>query len=339
MRASSSTSATLLALALGSLSCARGTDAGAVVVYTTHDLVYAGPILEEFERRTGHPVRIVGDTEASKTTGLVNRLIQLEKRPEADVFWNNEAMNTVRLADMGLLEAYVPATAADIPAAWRDPDGRWVGFAARARVILYNRSLVSDAEAPRSIFDLTSERFRSQVALANPLFGTTATQAAALFCELGAERARRFFTDLRKNGCRVVAGNAMARNLVADGELAVCLTDTDDANGALLAGKPVEMVYPDQDGIGTLVIPNTLMLVRGAPHPAAARELVDFLASREVEERLARIESAQMPLRSGIEPYGERFDLGRIRAMHADWAAMARVMPECLQFLRETFLE
>src|SRR5262249_6137878 len=112
-----------------------------------------------------------------------------------------------------------------------------------------------------------------------------------------------------------------------------------DANAALLAGKPVEMVYPDQDGIGTLVIPNSLMLVRGAPHPRAARALIDYLASREVEQRLARSEAAQMPLRPGIAPYDERFDLARIHRMRADWDEIARVLPECMRFLQETFVE
>jgi len=331
--------ASLALLAAAAAGCVREEQPDTVVVYSAHDLVFAEPILDEFERRTGFHVELVGDTEASKTTGLVNRLIQLAAHPEADVFWNNELMNSVRLAELGLVEPYAPPSGADVPAEWRDAHDRWLGFAARARVILYNRELVPEADAPRSIFDLTAERFRGRVALANPLFGTTATQAAALFCELGEERAKRWFAALRANDCRIVAGNAMARNLVASGELAVCLTDTDDANGALLAGKPVEMVYPDQDGIGTLVIPNSVVLIAGAPHPVAARALIDYLASREVEERLARSESAQMPLRPGIAPYDERFDLARIRRMHADWDAIARALPECMRFLRETFVE
>lgn len=318
--------------------CGGGRPASEVVVYCSHDLLFSEPILKEFESASGIRVRIVGDTEAAKTTGLVNRLIQMKDRPEADVFWNNEVMNAVRLAQMGMLEPYRPAAAADIPAGHRDPADRWVGFGARARVILYNRNLVKPGEEPKSIFDLTKPAMKGRVAIAKPIFGTTATHAAALFVALGPEKARKFFGDLKENEVRVAAGNAMARNMVADGEIAVCLTDTDDANGAFLNGKPVEMVYPDADGIGTLVIPNTVMLLKGAPHPAEAKKLVDFLASQEVEAKLARSESAQMPLRPGIEPHSARFDPSKVRTMSVDWEAVAKIIPESTRFIQETFL-
>jgi iron(III) transport system substrate-binding protein len=331
----SSSAALVLLLA----ACGRAPARDEVVLYCAHDLLLAEPILREHERRTGVAVRVVADTEAAKTTGLVNRLIQMRARPEADVFWSGEVMNTVRLAELGMLARRAPASAADVPAEHRDPEGRWVGFAARARVILYNTDLVAPADAPRSLLDLTRPAFRGRVVIANPLFGTTATHAAALFAALGPERARELFRALAENGCRVAAGNAAARNLVADGEIAVCLTDSDDANGALRAGKPVEMVYPDQDGLGTLVIPNTVVELVGAPHPEAARALVEFLASREVEELLARAEGAQMPLRAGLAPHGPRFDLAGIRAMEVDWRAVAAQQEASRAFLQELFLE
>lgn len=328
-----------LVLTLVLAACGAGRAPDEVIVYSAHDLLLTEPILDEFERRTGIEVRIVADTEAAKTTGLVNRLIQMRARPEADVFWSGEVMNTVRLAELGLLAVYAPEGARDIPAAQRDPGGRWVGFGARARVILYNRELVRPEDAPRSLFDLTKPVFRGRVVMANPLFGTSATHAAALFAQLGADRAREFFRALAANGCRIAAGNALACTLVAEGEMALCLTDTDDANAALLAGKPVELVYPDQDDLGTLVVPNTVMLLAGAPHEAAGRRLLDYLTSREVEQRLARGEAAQMPVRAGLEPYGPRFDLTRIRAMQVDWSAVAAAQPASMQFLKETFLE
>ncbi|MHC4895865.1 MAG: extracellular solute-binding protein [Planctomycetota bacterium] len=309
-----------------------------VVVYAAHDLMFSDPILKTFEQRSGIDVREKCDTEATKTTGLVNALIQMRNRPEADVFWNNEIMNTIRLAEMGLLEPYVPATAAGIPDACRDPGGRWVGFAARARVILYNTDLLSPEDAPRSIFDLTKPEYRGKVAIAKPLFGTTATHVAALFAVLGADRAQQYLLELKANGVKIVDGNAIARNRVMDGEIAICLTDTDDANGAFLKNKPVEMIYPDQDGMGTLVIPNTVMLIKGGPHPEAGKQLVDFLASRQVEARLARLDSAQMPLRPGIPPHSDRFDLARIKAMVVDWSKVAQCLEQSRRYVQETFL-
>ena len=90
------------------------------------------------------------------------------------------------------------------------------------------------------------------------------------------------------------------RDLVAQGEYQFGLTDTDDAIGALLNDKPVRMVFPDQDGDGTLLIPNTVALISNAPHPVQARKLIDFILSPEVEEALARGRSSQIPLRPGL---------------------------------------
>ena len=145
-------------LFLGACEASESPPGNVVVVYVSHDLVFSRPILKDFERQSGLRVRIVGDTEASKTTGLALKLRRLKDRPEADVFWNNEVVRTVQLADLGLLEAYVPATAVGIPLEHCDGAGRWVGFAARARVLLYNTELINVADAPKSIFDLTDER-------------------------------------------------------------------------------------------------------------------------------------------------------------------------------------
>ena len=85
---------------------------------------------------------------------------------------------------------------------------------------------------------------------------------------------------------------------VSAGQLAFGMTDTDDAMVEVEQGMPVAIVYPDQaaDGIGTLFIPNTVMMIKGCPHPEAAKRLIDFLLSPAVEKSLAECPSAQIPL-------------------------------------------
>ncbi|MCI0479441.1 extracellular solute-binding protein, partial [Candidatus Uhrbacteria bacterium] len=305
----------------GQKGASRG--AGKVVVFTSLDDMFSRPIVAEFEKKTGIQVDFVTDTEAVKTLGLVNRLISRKDNPEADVFWNNEVMNTIVLKNKGLLEKYVPANAKDIPAEFKDPEGYWTGFAARARVILYNTKMVKPEDAPKSIRDLAKPVFKGKAAIAKPLFGTTCTHAAALFLTLGEDKAKDLFKSLKANEVNVVPGNAMARNKVVDGECAVCLTDTDDAYGAILKKAPVEMVYPDQDGEGTLVIPNAVMLIKGGPNPENAMKLIDFLVTREVEEMLAKSKAAQIPVRPDIPVSDERFRMDKIRATKVDWTKVA----------------
>ena len=161
-----------------------------------------------------------------------------------------------------------------------DPEGYWAGIAGRARVILVNTDLLSPEEYPESIYDLLDPRWPAeQVGIAYPMFGTTSTHAAALYAYLGEDKARAFFEGLAERGVKVVDGNSVAKDLVAAGRLAFAMTDTDDACAAIKAGRPVTAVVPDQGdgGMGTLVIPNTIALVRGAPHPQEAQALIDYL--------------------------------------------------------------
>ena len=139
--------------------------------------------------------------------------------------------------------------------------------------------------------------------MAKPLFGTTATHAACLFAAWGDRKAKEFFEKLKRNEVQILSGNKQVAMTVAGGRADFGLTDTDDALIEVEKGMPVVIVYPDQDagGLGTLFIPNTLAIIHGGPNPAAARRLVDYLLSPEVESTLAAGPSAQIPLNPNVQ--------------------------------------
>lgn len=320
--------------------CSRdsGVGKGEVVIYTSLDQVFSEPILKEFESRTKIKTRVLYDTEAAKTTGLVNRLIAEKNNPQADVFWNSETARTILLKNKGILAPYRSPSASAIPSEFKDREGYWAGFAARARILIYNTTLVKPEEVPVSIFELTQPRWHGRVAIANPLFGTTATHAAALFLVLGDERAKAYFEELENNAVVMVPGNSTSRDRVRDGELPVGFTDTDDANIAIQDGKPVGIVFPDSAGIGTLLIPNTVALIRNGPNPTNGKKLVDFLLSEEVEGRLASSGSAQIPLRPSVERPSYVRDLRSIKAMNVDFEQVAAKLEEVTPYLQKVFI-
>ncbi|MFA5362314.1 MAG: extracellular solute-binding protein [Candidatus Omnitrophota bacterium] len=310
-----------------------------VVIYTSLDQIFSEPILGGFEKKTGIKVKVVYDTEAAKTAGLVNRLIAEKDNPNADVFWNNEIARTIILKKMGLLQAYVSPESRDIPDEFKDADGCWAGFAARARVLIYNTRLLSDTEAPQSIFELTGPKWKGKVTLGNPLFGTTATHFAALFVSLGAEKTKEYLSGLRENGIIVVPGNSVSRDRVVDGEVPVGFTDTDDAWMAISEGKSVKMIFPDTGGIGTLLIPNTVCLIKNCPHPEEGRQLIDYLLSKEVEEKLAFSPSMQIPLRKDVQRPAHVPAYDSLSIMKIDFAKAADILKESSRYIQETFLQ
>jgi iron(III) transport system substrate-binding protein len=276
------------------------------VVYASVDEIYAREIFAAFTRETGVAVLPVFDTEEAKALGLANRIAAEKGRPGADVFWNGEALRTARLAAMGLLEPYRPATAEDIKPEWRDPGGAWTGFGARARVIVYAPARVP--RPPRSLEELARPEWRDRVAMANPMFGTTGAHAAALAQAMGEEKALALLAALKANGVRFVGGNSHVRDLVARGDRDLGLTDSDDVWVGQARGDAIAMAIPED----TLLIPNTAALVRNAPHPKEARRFLDFLLRPETEAALAKGRSRQIPVRGEVP-----------RGLRVDWAKLA----------------
>lgn len=271
-----------------------------VTVYSTVDQVFSEPILKDFENETGIRVNAVFDTEETKSTGVMNRLIAEKNNPQCDVFWSGDPVRNGVLQSNGITVAYQSEQTQLIPAHFKQQDNHWIGFSARARVLIYNKNLISTDSLPRSIFDFTDPGFKRKFAIANPLFGTTTFHVASLFTTLGDTRAKQWMNEIKENGVVIAASNGDVKKRVMNGELAFGLTDTDDAFEAKKESDAVDFIFLDQheDGIGTLIMPNALSLIKGSPHSENGKKLIDYLLSRETEAKLAK-SCAQMPLIKG----------------------------------------
>ena len=312
------------------------TSAAEVVVYSSVDEVFARPIAEKFEQDTGVKVRLVPDTEETKSTGLLNRLIAEKKRPQADVFWSGDPVRAAILKSKGISIPYQSPQAEGLPKQFSDPEGHWTGFSARARVLIYNRDLIPQGEEPDSVMDLLDPRFKGKACMANPLFGTTSMHAAAFFAVLGEDKAKEFFEGFISNGGTLLSSNGEVRRRVAAGEFAVGITDTDDANVARIEGKPVGVTYPDAEGMGTLIIPNCAVLIKDGPNPDAGQQFIDYLLKAETETALAESEAAQMPLRPDVPIPENVTPLESLMPMPVDYGKLAGLLETLSQgYLKE----
>jgi iron(III) transport system substrate-binding protein len=309
----------VLLVQAGLAGCGRD-PAREVVAYIAQDQVFAEPLLAEFTRQTGIRVRAVFDSEAVKTVGLANRLLAEQARPQADVFWGNEELRTRQLAARGV---------------WREPHG-WAAFGHRSRRVVVNTNHIAlpgtapgaapgRLPAPASLFELTNATWRGRVALAYPLFGTTATHFLALRQYWGAERWEAWCRGLAANQPLVVDGNSVVAKLVAKGEAWVGLTDSDDIQAVQREGAPVAALPWNDE---TLLIPNTVAVVRGAPHPEAAEELFAWLQRPEVAARLVAARALE-----GVEtaPAG-------VKTLTPDWSRLVSELEAVTDRLKTIFL-
>jgi iron(III) transport system substrate-binding protein len=313
-----------------------------LTVYCSLDQEFGEPLIRRFEAESGLKVRAEFDIEANKNIGLSMRIREERSRPRCDVFWSNEFAQVVSMGQDGLLASYHSQSAQDIPPTFKDEQGRWTGFAARARIFIVNTQLVDPAQV-QDAWSLFDPRFEGKAALARPLAGTTLTHLAALYEGWGEERgldyARTAATRARSGALNLANGNAHVMRLVRSGEAAFGWTDTDDFEVARREGWPVAAVYPDKDKQGTLLIPNTVCILQSAPHPEAARRFVDWVLRGEIEAELAASRSAQIPVRASVPRPAHVLDASQFKAMQVDYNVVGARIQQRLREFQELFLK
>jgi iron(III) transport system substrate-binding protein len=343
-----------------------------VIVYAAQDQVYSEPILREFEKETGIKVKAVYDSEAVKTVGLANRLLAERGHPQCDVFWGNEEMRTRQLAVQGV---------------FRETNG-WAAFGYRSRRIVINTNFVAAGILPvveggilppgpahdistrsnlsipippgrkpgstagtmpatTSLLELTNAIWRGKMALGFPQFGTTATHFHALKQLWGEERWLAWCRALAANKPFVVDGNSVVVKFVGRGEAWIGLTDSDDVFAGQREGYPISMLPINEE---QLLIPNTVGVIRNAPHPRNAQKLFEYLQRREVAEKLVQanaLESADSSAgrvtrvpesTNAVDVRDSRSSSLREKTLNPDWDALLRDLETTTKQLNEIFL-
>jgi iron(III) transport system substrate-binding protein len=326
-----------------------------VILYCAQDQTYAEPLMKQFEQETGIKVKAVYDSEAVKTVGLANRLLAERSHPQCDVFWGNEELRTRLLAAQNIFRETNGWAAfgyrsrrivinTNLVASGILPDvegGILPPGGASERQIGSEPSKHPESSAPNppgkmpgstagrmpaatSLLDLTNAIWRGRVALAYPQFGTTGTHMNALRQLWGESNWLAWCRALFANDAKLVDGNSIVVKLVGRGEAAVGLTDSDDIlvgqrQGLALAMLPV--------GPETLLIPNTVAIIRDAPHAVAAETLFNWLQKPEVAQRLVEahaLEGIKKPGATGFQP---------------DWSTLLRDLDTTTKQLNEVFLK
>lgn len=284
----------LLILAFGLFMKMFRSDNDALIIYCSHDSIFADKILKDFSQKTGIRVIPRYDTEASKSLGLTEKILLEGAKSECDLYWSNEIFSMPVLQEANLLEAYKGTGWQRIPDIYKDSNGFWAGFAARLRVVIINTENFKGNQQ-----DITT-RFNqgdlSKVAIALPLYGTTLTHFACLWRALGKDTLVANYREWKKRGLQIVPGNGPSRTLVANGTCQFAWTDTDDFFGALDKNAPVKMLPVRLPDNSTICIPNTIGLMKNSTRKNAAKKLIDYLLSEKTELALARSTSRQIPL-------------------------------------------
>lgn len=308
------------------------TYAAEVVLYTSIDEPYVRPLVQQFQKQTGIAVRLVTDSEATKTVGLVEKIEAEKPSPKADVYWGNEPFHTINLAHQGILTPYQSPAAADIPSRWHDKDWFYACIGLRARMMAYSTrpQYAQMVRNIRGLHDLTNPALKGKVGICHPGFGTASGHFAALYLVLGEEKYLELMRGLKANDVKLLGGNAAVADQLAAGTIAAGTTDNDDVANGKADGQSIDGVLCDQDGVGTLLIPSTIALVNGAPHADNGKKLVDFLLTPEVEKTL---------IDGRYSCFSVRGDISKVKAMDVDYPHVAASMRKATELALTIFQE
>lgn len=281
--------AALLA-ALASAGCG-GSDAD-LVVYSGRSEPLIKPFLEEFADQEGLDVEV----RYGETSGLVGTMLEEGENTPADVFIGQDAASLAQLDDEGLLQPYdgIERT----PARYRAENLTWTGLSGRARVL----AVRPGEDAPQSVFDLTDPQYEGE--LVAPVFSNVSIRdwVTAIRLVRGDAFARDYLEGLQANDIELLASNFDAAAAVGRGEFDIGLVNHYYIELVKDEGDPLEAVYTDQQqgGFGVLFNVASAGITASSEHEEAARKLIDYLTTPEVQERFAGA-NYEYPVLPGVE--------------------------------------
>lgn len=264
-----------------------------LVIYSGRKEKAIKPVIDAFTKQTGIQV----DLKVGKTAGLANEIRMEKAHPRGDLYISTESGIVEILTKDGLLEPYQSAATKTVADDFKSAAGTWTGISGRARIILYNKNLVPEKDAPRTIFALTDPKWKGKLAIAGTRERTTLAWATALVAAKGEASTRDYLKGLHANDLKILTDNTEVWQGVGRGEFAIGLTNSPNYYLAKKMSLPLGVVYPDQEagGFGTPVNPNVAAVIKGAASPEAAHKFIDFLLSPE-GQRILVTQDYEIPL-------------------------------------------
>jgi iron(III) transport system substrate-binding protein len=263
-------------------------------VQTTQSLVSA------FEKKTGITVNIRSDDEDV----LAQQIIAEGSRSPADVFFTENSPPLEFLASKKLLASVRASTLAHTPSKYNSPAGQWVGISARVSVIVYNPSLISASQLPKSAMDLAQPQWKGKIALAGSEtdFQPIVTTVARTY---GHAAALTWLQALKRNATsHIYPDNETITDEVNRGQVALGIInqyywyrERAEIGAAAMHSK---IAYFAPHDVGYVLDVSGAAILRSSKHQAEAQEFLAFMNSAAGQKIIAHSESFEYPIASGV---------------------------------------
>lgn len=257
-----------------------------LVIYTSHKEEIYGPIVREFEERTGIWVEVV----TGGTNDLLERIEEENGKNSGDIMFGGgvDSLNAYR----DYFEPYISSQSAQLDDAYASPDGVYTVFSRLPLVIVYNKKLVISAGTPRSWRDLTNSHWQGSIAFADPdrsgsSYTALLTMIQILSEDMSEEEVMEAFVSNLDGD--ILSGSGEVLQEVTAGKKLIGITLEETVLKEMDQNADIAMIYPRE---GTASVPDGSALIKNAPHRKNAELFIEFTVSEDVqrilEDRLYR---------------------------------------------------
>lgn len=280
-----------------------------LTIYSGRNENLVGPLIEQFKAQAGIDVQVrYGDTAEMAAT-----ILEEGDNSPADLFFAQDASALGALAKEGRFVELPTTLIEQVDTRFRSPENLWVGVSGRARVLVYNTDLVSEADLPASVSELTDEKWRGQVGWA-PSNGSFQSFVTAMRGLAGEEAARAWLEAMIANETHVYPNNNAIVTAVGAGEIAVGLVNHYYLYQFLKEqgeGFPARNHYFPAGDVGAMVNVAGVGILQTGANQEVAQQFVEFLLGTEAQQYFATqtneypLTSAEIEINPMLKPLGE----------------------------------
>lgn len=293
---------------------ACGGGEGELTIYSGRELDLIGPILDRFAEDSGIDIAVRDGT----TSDLALQIDNEGDRSPADVFLSQSPGAVAFLAERGRLATLSDELLGAVPDANRAADGTWIGVTGRVRTLVYNTELVTAAELPGSVLDLTDAAYAGMLGVApgNASFQDFVT---GLRSTLGDDAALAWLEGIAANEPETYPNNVSILDAVNRGEVAMGLINhyywfeaaADDPD------QPSALHFFDDGDLGSMLLVTAVSVLDTSDQRGDAERLIEFLLSEEAQRYFAEV-TLEYPLAAGVAPEEGLFPLDEIVSARLD---------------------
>lgn len=278
-------------------------NSGELVVYSSRNEKFMEPLLDKFEEETGITVKLLSGKDE-----IINKIKEEGENAHADILISNDIGALEHLRQNDFLQGYDAEGIESIDEKYRAEDNSWYGLSARTRVFMYNKDLISEEEMPKTIEELSDDKWKDQFAITRGGNGSMIAHVSALRNEWGDEKTLEWLKGIKENAAIITDGHGDIRRAVGSGEVEFGLVNNYYYHQQLNepTDNNVGVIYPDQgeDEMGAFVNAAGIGFINHAPNEENAKKFLDWIMIPE-NQREFSYASMEVPINPEVEAVDE----------------------------------